>query len=608
MTNSRKTVDIKALTLILFLISSSGAVAQSISKNVESGWKTYSESTNYRATPRYDETISFAKRLDNASDQIVYKSFGLSSEGRDLPLLIAANDNDFRPDSVNRKDKAVILIQAAIHSGESDGKDAGLALFRDIATTREYRSLLDHAVLLFIPIYNVDGHEMFSAFNRINQNGPEEMGFRANSANQNLNRDYMKADTSETRAWLRLWNEWNPDFFIDCHVTDGADFRYNITYEFAHNNEIATELEKWMGNYFEGSVKRKVEAEGNLLTRYLQFRDRTNPAQGVFTFIATPRFATGYTALRNRNGLLIEAHSHKPYESRVRGTYDVLRYTIEEVGKFRRELLDANAAADALVSRFGKDPEAGPSVVLRQRPSGKSEDFLFKGYEFARSVSPVTGVEEVAYTKKPVDLKIPRYDDAVVTASAKPPVAYIVPPQWREVIETLKAHGLILKRLPKAVTIEIESFRFEEPAWANAPFEGRITFSSKIVPITESRVFPKNSVVIEMGQPASAVAVHFLEPEGPDSAMYWGFFNAIFEQKEYSETFVMEQIARKMLQEDPDLRKEFEQKLKDDGFAGDPRARMRFFYERSPYFEERIGVYPVGRIVKTSEAAKLPSD
>lgn len=181
---------------------------------------------------------------------------------------------------------------------------------RDALITKTLPELLKDSIILFVPIYNVDGHELSSPFNRINQTGPDEMGFRATSTNLNLNRDYMKADAPETRAWLNLWNEWKPDFFIDCHVTDGAEFQYNVTYEYAHFQEVSPEIKNWMDKYFDGSVVPKVEKEGNLLTHYVEFAGR-EVTNGVATFIATPRFATGYTPLRNRAGLLIETHSYK---------------------------------------------------------------------------------------------------------------------------------------------------------------------------------------------------------------------------------------------------------------------------------------------------------
>ena len=175
--------------------------------------------------------------------------------------------------------------------------------------------MLKDVVILFQVIYNVDGHENRSAFMRINQNGPDEMGYRANATNLNLNRDYMKADAPETRAWLRLWNDWRPDLFIDCHVTNGADFQYNLTYEYAHFQEVSPSVKAWMDEHFDGVVVPKVEKEGNLLTHYVEFAGREITG-GIATFVPTPRFATGYTAIRDRAGLLIETHVYKPYKSR----------------------------------------------------------------------------------------------------------------------------------------------------------------------------------------------------------------------------------------------------------------------------------------------------
>jgi hypothetical protein len=593
----KKRVKALLMTLLLILFAQN-MNSQSETNNIPVDWQTFAEKTNYKKTPRYDDTINFSKKLDAASDLINYKTFGKSSEGRDLPILIAAKDKTFTPESARKSKKAIILIQAAIHSGESDGKDAGFALLRDIVTTKTRLDLLDNAVILFIPIYNVDGHELFSKYNRINQNGPEEMGFRANSANQNLNRDYIKADTPETVAWLKLWNDWNPDFFIDCHVTDGADFRYNITYEFAHHAEISEHLKKWMDDHFEKNVVPKVESDGNLLSHYLQFINSGDPSKGIFTFIATPRFATGYTPLQNRNGLLIETHSVKPYKSRVRGTYDVLRYTIEEIGKNKESLFEANNKADAETIEKGKTYNSKEKFPLVQKIGDISRPFDFKGVEIKFKDSEISGTKQVFYGTKPFDLKIPQFDNAEIEKSVVPPIYYIIPPQWIDVIQRLDYHGIKYEKLKEAREFEVESYRFDEPKWANSPFEGRITMSFKSVPIKERRTFTKNSVIVPMAQKNAKVAIHWLEPDSPDSAMYWGFFNAIFEQKEYSESYIMEDIATEMLARDENLLKEFAEKLKDEKFAKSPQARLRFLYERSPYYDKRIGIYPVGRILK----------
>ncbi len=602
---SNQSGAIFALMIFSILLFTMKTRAQSESANVPKDWQTFAEQTDYQKTPRYRETVAFAQKLDEASNLIVYQSFGKSGEGRDLPLLIAASDKTFTVEAARKKGKAVVLIQACIHAGESDGKDAGFALLRDIAITKIRADLLKDVVILFVPIYNVDGHENFNQYNRINQNGPDEMGFRATSANLNLNRDYMKADAPETRAFLKLWNDWKPDFFIDCHVTDGADFRYNLTYEFAHHFEISPFVRDWMNEHYEKNVVAKVEKEGNLTTHYLQF-DGREVTKGIETFIPTPRFATGYTPLRNRAGLLIETHSLKPYKSRVRGTYDILRYSIEEINTHKTSLFEANKKADAETIERGKTYNANRKFPLRQEITDKSAPFDFKGVEYSLEDSEISGMKRIIYGTKPLDITIPKFDEARISASVAPPLYYIVPPQWTNAIEVLQAHGVQFQRLSAPLTVEVESYRFADLKWSAASFENRITLSFKTTSVKETRTFPTNSIVIPLAQETANVAIHLLEPNSPDSLIYWGFFNAIFEQKEYGEGYVLEKLAREMLAKDANLQKEFEEKLKDEKFAKSPFARLTFFYERSPYFaNQRIGVYPVGRITTKLDTKDL---
>ena len=429
------------------------------------------------------------------------------------------------------------------------------------------------------------------------------MGFRANASNLNLNRDYMKADAPETRAWLKLWNQWRPDLFIDCHVTDGADFQYNVTYEYAHFQEVSPSIKQWMDDHFDGQVVPRVEKEGNLLTHYVEFAGR-EVTGGIATFIATPRFATGYTPLRNRAGLLIETHVYKPYRSRVRGTYDVLRYTIDEVGRSRDSLFAANAIADTQTVERGKTYDPDRQFPLRLDVTDRSTPFAFKGISYKVEDSDVSGGKRIVYGTEPLNITIPRFDEGKVAASVAPPLAYIVPPQYKDVIEELKLHGVKFTRLAKAREFEIESYKLTEPKWAAASFENRITLNSfKQTPIKEKRTFAAGSIVIAMTQEAANVAIHLLEPIGPDSFVYWGFFNSVFEEKEYGESYVIEKLAKKMLADDPKLQEEFDRRLLDPAFARSPRARLNFFYERSPYYlNQKVGVYPVGRIVTPMNA------
>lgn len=582
---------------------SGAAYAQSDHGTVPPEWQTKAESTDYKQTWRYDETIAYSKKLDKASPLIKYETYGKSGEQRDLPLLIAASGNAFTPELARRQGKIVVLVQAGIHAGEIDGKDAGLALLRDIAILKTRQDLLKDAVILFQPIYNVDGHENWSAYNRINQNGPDEMGFRANASNLNLNRDYMKADAPETRGWLSIWNRWKPDLFIDCHVTNGADFQYNVTYEYAHFQEAHPSIKLWMDEHFDGVVVPNVEREGNILTHYVEFAGR-EVTGGIATFIATPRFATGYTPIRNRPGLLIETNVYKTYKSRVRGTYDVLRYFIEEASRAKASLLAANITAETQTVDRGKTYDPARQYPLNLTiDRAVSTPLAFKGVKYTMEASTISGGQRIIYGSEPMNITIPRYDSAKVSAAAAPPLYYIIPPQYDEVIERLTVHGIKFRKLTQPLTTEVESYQLSEPRWSTSSFENRVTLTAKQAPVKETRTFLPGSVLVPMDQEAANVAIHLLEPNGPDSFLYWGFFNSIFEQKEGGSGYVLEKLARDMLAKEPKLQEEFDRALLDPAFARSPQARLRFFYERSPYFKnQKIGVYPVGRILTPVDA------
>ena len=561
-------------------------------------WLTHAEKTDYRETPGYAETIEYSKRLDHASPLIRYQGFGKSGEGRDLPLLIAAEGETFSPEAARRARKPVILIQGCIHAGESDGKDAGLALLRDIAITKTRPGLLEHVVVLFIPIYNTDGHERVSPYNRINQNGPVEMGWRTTSTYQNLNRDYMKADTPETRAWLALWNLWNPDLFIDCHVTNGADYRVNITFHHEHHDAVPPSVLAWEKRVVDDRVAAATEAAGNVVSWYLEFIDNRDLTKGIRDFNGSPRFSTGYVPLRNRPGILIETHMLKPYLPRVIGTYDFLRSTLEEVNRDPESLLAAGREADEQTLADGRSYDPARRFPLDFELTEKSRPYELKAVEYHTEESDISGATRVIFGTEPLDLTVPMYDSFRVKAAVAPPLSYIVPVQWKEVIEVLKAHGLSCQTTREAATIEVESYRFQNVKWAAGPFEGRLMPSFKVETVKERRSFPPGSVVVPMAQVGARIAINLLEPEAPDSLVRWGFFNATFEEKEYGEDYVVEKLAREMLANNPQLREEFEKRLASDpAFAANPGARLRFFYERSPYWDKQMNLYQVGRII-----------
>jgi len=561
-------------------------------------WRTHAELTDYRETPNYTDTVAFARRLAHASSAIEFEIFGQSGQGRDLPLLIASESHTFTPEAAHAQGKAIVLIQACIHSGEPDGKDAGFALLRDIAITKTSAGILENVVLLFMPLYNADGHERSSPYNRINQNGPAEVGWRTTATYQNLNRDYMKADTPETRAWLRLWNQWRPDLFIDCHVTDGADYRSVITYHHEHHFGVDEAVVGWERDVFGGIVAPATAAAGNEISWYLEFIDNRDLTLGTRDFNGSPRFSTGYVPIRNRPGILIETHMLKDYRSRVIGTYDFLRAALVEVNREPERLRKVGRDADERTVAAGKDFDPDRMFPLDFELTDDTTPFELKAFQYETEQSDVSGDMRVIYGSEPLDLTIPMYDTFRVTKGVAPPLAYIVPAQWTGVIEVLDAHGLEMHFLAEAEVIEVESYRFTNVRWPEGPFEGRHMPHVDVERSIEMREFPAGSVVLPLAQPSAKVVLNLLEPEAPDSLARWGFFNAIFEEKEYAEHYLLESLAREMMANDPALRQEFEELLATDAdFAGSPSERLRFFYKRSPYWDPQMNLYPVGRII-----------
>lgn len=573
-------------------------------------WTTPAEAAHSRTTPSYADTLAYLQRLQRAApNKLKLVNFGTTPEGRPMMAVIASADGTFDPAAARAAHKPVVLLQAGIHPGEIEGKDAGLMLLRDIAVTGKWPHLLDHSVLVFIPVFSVDGHENSSPYHRINQNGPERQGFRGQAQYLNLNRDYIKADAPEMRAWLKLWQRWLPDFLIDVHTTDGADYQYDLTWYLEDPHKLDPGVSAWQQALMTRAIPA-YEKRGHLASIYLEFKDGRDPTKGIVNFGSGPRFSTGYAALQNRPALLIETHMLKPYAVRVRATYDLVHQLLAQIDGAPAPLLAANAAADARVIARAAQP--GAQVPVTFKPSPESTPYQLKGYAYTLTHSDVSGSEWIHYDPHtPRTYRIRNWNALLPDLSVTPPAAYVVPAQWTAVIDRLAAHGIAMQRIDHAVTVRAAGYQLDHPRWADAPFEGHLMLRDvDVTPVTREVTLPPGSMIVPMNQRAANVVIALLEPQAPDSLLRWGYLDAVFEPKEYGEPRVLEQLARDMLAKDPALKADFQHRLASDAaFAASPRARLEYFFERSPWYtSQAVGAYPVLRLDATQWRALAGHD
>ncbi len=549
-------------------------------------WVTPSERDQLRTTPRYDETVAYLKRLVAAAPQLRMISLGKSDEGRDVWMVIASKERAFTPEGLRKSGKPTLLAQGGIHAGEIEGKDAGLMLLRDMTVRGTKRELLDGANFLFVPIFNVDGHERFTRFTRINQRGPEEGGWRTNSRNLNLNRDYMKADTAEMRAMIRTIDAWNPDLYIDLHVTDGADYQYDVTYGWNGAAGFSPAIAQWLDSSLRPAVDRGLKQMGHI-PGPLIFTD--DPLSGVASGQSDPRLSTGYGDARHLAVILVENHSLKPYDQRVLGMYVLLEHTLRLIAR------DAAGLRAATQTERARRAKTIP-LAWRVPPDAAPEQIEVLGIESRKTLSPVSGGVRTEWLGKPITLRAPMVHATEVTASVTRPAAYWVPPQWRDVIELLDLHGIRYERIAAPRDVEVTMYRFAQPAFATEQFEGHVRVTAAATAEKRRERFPAGSLRIPTDQDLGTLAVLLLEPSSPDSLFQWGFFHSILSPTEYVEAYIMEPMAERMLAEDPKLAEEFRKKIETDAtFRGNPTARLQWLYERTPYYDERARLYPVGR-------------
>jgi hypothetical protein len=538
-------------------------------------------------SPNYADTRAWFDRLDAASDLIRIEQFGVSPEGRPIYAVIASKDGAaFDPS------KPVLLIQAGIHPGEIDGKDAGMMLLRDIAFYGK-DGLLDRVNLILIPILSVDGHERASAYSRPNQRGPRIQGWRNTATNQNLNRDFLKLDQVEMRAVRGLILKYDPDLYVDVHVTDGMDYQYDVTYGFNGEDGAFSRspaASAWLDTVFKPAMNSGLSAQGHIPGELVFGIDDQDPKKGLNDGGLGERYSNGWGTAAHVPTILIENHSLKPHEQRVLGTYvfieTALKLLAEKGGDLRAATVSDRALRPAeILANFESDPT----------PTS-TRDFL--GILYETYDSPASGRREIRWLGQPDPevWKLPFYGSHP-TLTLKRPTAYWVPATRPDLIERLRAHGVQLERIDAARTVPVSMLRLIDPTLATHANEGHVQATVKDVAVEHRDwTFPIGSVRVPTDQPLGDVAILLLEPQSSESFFAWGLFPEVLSRVEYIEGYAIAPLAEKMLAADPALKAEFEAKLAaDPAFAADAEARLGWFYERTPFYDDHYRLYPVGR-------------
>jgi len=557
---------------------------------------TISERSGFQHTGRYDEVVDLCARFQKAyPKQVRCFEFGRTPEDRPMLALAVSRTGALSAEQAKKKGVPVMLIQGGIHAGEIDGKDAGFLALREALENKAAPGALDKQVLVFVPVFNVDGHERFGKWNRPNQRGPVEMGWRTTAQNFNLNRDYVKADAPEMQAMLALVNAWDPIAYVDLHVTDGAKFQPDVSIQVEPVHGGDEELKR-SGAALQTAVMADLKSQGSdPKPYYISFDKEDDPTSGFVDSMPTPRFSTGYFPLRNRIAMLVETHSWKDYPTRVRITRNTIVSLLSQVAAHGKQWQQTAREADARAAAL-----AGADVPLSYRTTFNAKTIQFPGYEYTRGYSEVSGGLMTHYDEsKPQMWTVPLRDEVVPDLKvAAPQGGYVVPAAFAaQVAARLKVHGIVYKVIAAdQMSAEVETFRATKTKFGAQSFEGHQSLAVEGEWGRERRSLVAGALFVPIAQPKARLVMTMLEPRGADGLLAWGLFNNAFERKEYMEDYVAEQVAREQLESDPALRAEFQKKIDSDAdFNKTPAKRLEFFAKRHASWDERFNLYPVMR-------------
>jgi Zinc carboxypeptidase len=595
----------KSFSYLLFLLM----IAQySFSQTITTKF----EQLNGTQTPAYFEIIDWWKKLDAQSGKVKMLTMGMTDAGYPLHLIVVSNNGDYNFDNIRKNNKRVILINNGIHPGEPDGVDASILLVRDIVESSNNRKssppgrgelnvssnkgngvgLPDNIVLAIIPIYNIGGCLNRSSNYRVDQNGPEEFGFRGNSQNLDLNRDFIKCDSKEARSLTEIFHLTDPDVFIDNHVSNGADYQHIMTLLTTQHNKLGGVMGEFLSKQFEPALYTSMKEKGYDLVPYVNSFGDT-PENGWPEYWDSPRYTSGYAALWHTFSFVPETHMLKPYDHRVKATYAIMQSFIEFTVKNSETIKNLRNQTKKSVQSAMEFP------ISWSLDKSQFKEVLYKGYEAGRKPSEVSGLPRLYYDRsKPFEKTVKIFNYFAVKNLITKPKAYIIPQGWWKVIDLLKLNKVQMAQLKKDTTIEVEAYKIEDYKSLARQYEmHHLNSDVKISSSIKKMKFAKGDWYIPMNQVANRFLIETLEPQAEDSYFAWNYFDAILGQKEGYSAYVFEDIAAEYLKNNPDIKNKLEQqKATDTAFAKNGRAQLNFVYQNSPWFEPSLNRYPVYRV------------
>jgi len=548
------------------------------------------EQSKGKQSPTYYEIVEWWKKLDEQSGKIKMLTMGPSDAGFPLHLIVVANNGDYNFTNIHKNNKRVILINNGIHPGEPDGIDASMLLARDIVINKI--KIPDNIVLAIIPVYNIGGCLNRSANYRIDQNGPEEKGFRGNSQNHDLNRDFIKSDSKESRSFAEIFHMTDPDVFVDNHVSDGADYQHVMTLLISQHNKLGGVMGDFLNREFRPGLYSLMKEKRYDLVPYVNAFGNT-PETGWSEYWDSPRYSSGYATLWHSFAFVPETHMLKSYDQRGKATYALMQCFIGFTSKNSETIQNLRNQTKQSVRSAIEFP------ISWSLDRSRSDTIIYKGYEAGRKPSDVSGLQRLFYDRsKPFEKRVPFYNFYKPQKMIQKPTAYIIPQGWWRVIDLLKLNKVEMRQLKIDTTIEVNAYYIDDYKTAARQFEmHHLNNEVKLTDTILKLKFRKGDYYIPMNQEANRFLIETLEPQAEDSYFSWNFFDAILGQKEGFSGYAFEDIAAEYLKTDPGLRTKLQQrKATDTAFAKSANAQLNFVFQNSPYFEPVSMRYPVFRI------------